>query len=107
MPSEDEHKPNPVIGVKDFASALGYHPQTVRDLAAAGQIPDAFRVGKHGHWRFPHSSIDAFKIKNSPHRTQTSSSGDAADGDPSGPVPQDGDKPAGMPAGSFETNRAG
>jgi excisionase family DNA binding protein len=98
------HNTSQVIGVQEVAKALSLHPQTIREMASAGEIPGAKRRGTRGKWLFPATAPADYLEQNSPHRTQTSSSGASTDGAPSGPDRQDGDQPAGMPAGSFDSN---
>lgn len=93
-----------VVTVTEAAKALHVSRDTILRRADEGQFDGAYRSGPRGNWRIPVRAIAAFKAKNSPQRSQTSSSGEAAHGVPSGPVATDGDSPAEMPAGSLDSN---
>jgi helix-turn-helix protein len=60
----------PVIGdgevlltAAEFGRRIRRHPQTIRKMAARGEIPGAAKIGKgdrgRAEWRFPVSSIAA------------------------------------------------
>lgn len=50
-----------LLSVRQAASYLGFHPNTVYDLLRAGRIPGAVRVGVTGRiWRIPATGLRAY-----------------------------------------------
>ena len=51
------------VGTAVIAAELGYTQRGIRDLAAAGKIPSAYRLTDQSQWRFDLARVRAWKRK--------------------------------------------
>ena len=51
------------VGTAVIAAELGYTQRGIRDLAAAGKIPGAYRLSDTSQWRFDLARVRAWKRK--------------------------------------------
>lgn len=50
----------PLLTIREVATALHVHPNTVKRLVRRGLIHPAYRISARGDWRIPQASLDTY-----------------------------------------------